>query len=355
MNINTISKDDLPFIVEYDSEKCMLCGKCVAVCSFGAIKADVQKRKKVKAISNEEGFQIDEDQKAIPVIKQVIDEKHYCRGCGVCTKVCPNGAIKIVKNNTQIFGTRYRAKTAQSIKRGGRNNLHTEGRTLDKIKVGRISQMTDPSLDALRHTFDLRTNLGRIVSPENLNFKVNVNGELEEQASQHLPANNSIYPIMISDMSIGALSPRMWEAIAIAVAYLNEVKNIPIRMATGEGGIPDKLLRSKYLKYMILQIASGHFGWNRIINSMPYMQEDPAGILIKIGQGAKPGDGGLLMAEKNVKLIQEIRGVPKADLLSPPNHQGLYSIEEIVQKMFLSMMKIKKKHITGKAVFPGKI
>ena len=337
MNINTISKDDLPFIVEYDSEKCMLCGKCVAVCSFGAIKADVQKRKKVKAISNEEGFQIDEDQKAIPVIKQVIDEKHYCRGCGVCTKVCPNGAIKIVKNNTQIFGTRYRAKTAQSIKRGGRNNLHTEGRTLDKIKVGRISQMTDPSLDALRHTFDLRTNLGRIVSPENLNFKVNVNGELEEQPSQHLPANNSIYPIMISDMSIGALSPRMWEAIAIAVAYLNEVKNIPIRMATGEGGIPDKLLRSKYLKYMILQIASGHFGWNRIINSMPYMQEDPAGILIKIGQGAKPGDGGLLMAEKNVKLIQEIRGVPKADLLSPPNHQGLYSIEESVQKMFLSM------------------
>lgn len=337
MNINTISKDDLPFIVEYDSEKCMLCGKCVAVCSFGAIKADVQKRKKVKAISNEEGFQIDEDQKAIPVIKQVIDEKHYCRGCGVCTKVCPNGAIKIVKNNTQIFGTRYRAKTAQSIKRGGRNNLHTEGRTLDKIKVGRISQMTDPSLDALRHTFDLRTNLGRIVSPENLNFKVNVNGELEEQSSQHLPANNSIYPIMISDMSIGALSPRMWEAIAIAVAYLNEVKNIPIRMATGEGGIPDKLLRSKYLKYMILQIASGHFGWNRIINSMPYMQEDPAGILIKIGQGAKPGDGGLLMAEKNVKLIQEIRGVPKADLLSPPNHQGLYSIEESVQKMFLSM------------------
>lgn len=337
MNINTISKDDLPFIVEYDSEKCMLCGKCAAVCSFGAIKADVQKRKKVKAISNEEGFQIDEDQKAIPVIKQVIDEKHYCRGCGVCTKVCPNGAIKIVKNNTQIFGTRYRAKTAQSIKRGGRNNLHTEGRTLDKIKVGRISQMTDPSLDALRHTFDLRTNLGRIVSPENLNFKVNVNGELEEQASQHLPANNSIYPIMISDMSIGALSPRMWEAIAIAVAYLNEVKNIPIRMATGEGGIPDKLLRSKYLKYMILQIASGHFGWNRIINSMPYMQEDPAGILIKIGQGAKPGDGGLLMAEKNVKLIQEIRGVPKADLLSPPNHQGLYSIEESVQKMFLSM------------------
>ncbi len=336
MNINSISKDDLPWIVEYDSDKCMLCGKCVAVCSFGAIKVDVQKRKKVGAISNEEGFQIDADQKAIPVIKQVIDEHKFCRGCGVCTKVCPNGAIKVSRNKTEIFGTRYRAKTSDSVKRGGRTNIHTEGRTLDKIKVGRISQMTDPSLDAIRHTFDLRTNLGRVVSPENLNFKVE-NGNLVEDKTKTLPVNTSIYPIIISDMSIGALSPRMWEAISIAVAYLNEVKNIPIRMSSGEGGIPDRLLKSKYLKYMILQIASGHFGWNRIINAMPYMQEDPAGILIKIGQGAKPGDGGLLMAEKNVKLIQEIRGVPKADLLSPPNHQGLYSIEESVQKMFLSM------------------
>ena len=335
MNVNNISKDDLPWIVEYDSEKCMLCGRCVAVCSFGAIKVDVQKRKKVKALSNDKGFSIDSDQKAIPVIKQVVDENDFCRGCGMCSKVCPNGAIKVVRNQTEIFGTRYRAKTAQSVKRGGRSNLHTEGRTLDKIKVGRISQMTDPSLDALRHTFDMRTNLGRVVSPEELKFDIE-NGELKESSSK-VPASSSIYPIIIGDMSIGALSPRMWEAVAIAVAYLNEVKGIPIRMCTGEGGIPDRLLRSKYLKYMILQIASGHFGWNRIINSMPYMQENPAGVLIKIGQGAKPGDGGLLMAEKNVRLIQEIRGVPKADLLSPPNHQGLYSIEESVQKMFLSM------------------
>ena len=71
--------------------------------------------------------------------------------------------------------------------------------------------------------------------------------------------------------------------------------------------------------------------------TIPSMIEDPAGILIKIGQGAKPGDGGLLMASKVTRYVQEIRGVPKADLLSPPTHQGLYSIEESVQKMFLSM------------------
>jgi glutamate synthase (NADPH/NADH) large chain len=108
-------------------------------------------------------------------------------------------------------------------------------------------------------------------------------------------------------------------------------------MCSGEGGMPVKLLTSKYVQYMIIQIASGHFGWNRIIKAMPNMVADPAAIVIKIGQGAKPGDGGLLPAEKVAEHIQAIRGVPRADLLSPPNHQGLYSIEESVQKMFLSM------------------
>ena len=146
-----------------------------------------------------------------------------------------------------------------------------------------------------------------------------------------------IYPVMIGDMSIGALSWRMWEALALAVAYLNEECDLPVRMCSGEGGMPVQLLTSEYLKYMIIQIASGHFGWNRIIKAMPQMVTDPAAILIKIGQGAKPGDGGLLPAEKVAPHIQAIRGVPHADLLSPPNHQGLYSIEESVQKMFLSM------------------
>jgi glutamate synthase (NADPH/NADH) large chain len=138
-------------------------------------------------------------------------------------------------------------------------------------------------------------------------------------------------------MSIGALSWRMWEALALAVAYLNEQCGMPVRMNSGEGGMPMRLLTSEYLKYFIVQIASGHFGWNRIIKAMPQMVTDPAGILIKIGQGAKPGDGGLLPSQKVAPHIQAIRGVPQADLLSPPNHQGLYSIEESVQKMFLSM------------------
>ncbi len=328
IKINELDINDLPWIVEVDEAKCIQCGKCVASCSFKAIKPAIEQRKKVGSIAEKNKFE------KVIVIKQNVSFNEYCKGCGICTKVCPNGAIKIRRNLEDKFSIRYRAEKGDTIKKGGRSNLNTEGRTLDKIKIGRISQMTDPSLDAVRHTFEIKTPFGRVLSADKLDFKVE-NGEVKETKS--LPPNRWIYPLIMGDMSIGAVSWRMWEAMAIATAYLNEVMGIPIRMCTGEGGVPSKLLKSKYVKYMILQIASGHFGWNRIIDAMPDMVEDPAGILIKIGQGAKPGDGGMLMANKVAKYIQEIRGVPKADLLSPPNHQGLYSIEESVQKMFLSM------------------
>jgi len=59
---------------------------------------------------------------------------------------------------------------------------------------------------------------------------------------------------------------------------------------------------------------------------------------IKYGQGAKPGDGGLLMWYKVNKLIAAIRGVPPGvSLPSPPTHQTKYSIEEAVAKMIQSM------------------
>ena len=98
------------------------------------------------------------------------------------------------------------------------------------------------------------------------------------------------YPVVIGDMSIGALSWRMWEAVAMAVAYLNEQCGMPVRMCSGEGGVPSRLLRSRYLKYMILQIASGHFGWNRIVKAMPTIKTvlDGGGALILMSHLGRP-------------------------------------------------------------------
>jgi len=325
-----ITFNDLNWKIEYSPERCTMCGSCVAVCSFQAIEAGVERHS--KTVSTARQPEPVQQHKAVPVIKQVNGLANACVGCGMCEKVCPNRAIKPVRNENTRAGVLGRSG-GTPIKRGGRNNLIKDN-TLDKIVVGRISQMTDPSLDAERHTFDILAPFGRVLTPGELPFST-AGGELKLNSST--PPVNWIYPLIFSDMSVGALSTRAWEAICIATAYLNEKHNMPIRMCSGEGGMPVQLMKSEYLKYSIIQIASGHFGWNRIVKALPDMKVDPAGILIKIGQGAKPGDGGLLPAAKVAEHIQAIRGVPKADLLSPPNHQGLYSIEESVQKMHLSL------------------
>ncbi|WP_316348941.1 glutamate synthase-related protein [Desulfuromonas acetoxidans] len=332
VKIQDITPNDLPWKLRYDASRCTLCGSCVAACSFRAIEPKIERRRMVFS----EGDLPDPRARfsAVPVIQQVNSLKNYCRGCGICEKVCPNDAIAPVRNPDTRHPIVTRCSGGDSIKRGGRKNLTGSTRTLDQLRVGRISQMTDPSLDAQRHTFDMLAPFGRILPADELSMTLDSSGKLVNNAQT--PPVNWIYPVIIGDMSIGALSWRMWEGVAMAVAYLNEECGLPVRMCSGEGGVPMRLLTSKYLKYLILQVASGHFGWNRIIKAMPHMVEDPAGVLIKIGQGAKPGDGGLLQAQKVAEHIMAIRGVPKADLLSPPNHQGLYSIEESVQKMFLS-------------------
>lgn len=333
IKVNDILRKDLPWQIAWDPVRCKMCGSCTATCPFGAIEAGVEAR---KYIYSEDVLPkpTDPERYAMPVIRQVLDVKHHCVGCGMCENVCPNNAIRPVRNPDNRWPLIAR-EGGHMLKRGGRANLNAYDRTLDKIVVGRISQMTDPSLDSERHTFDLLAPFGRVLPADQLPLDIDkTTGQMK--LTKAIPPLRWIYPIIFGDMSIGALSPRAWEAVCIATAFLNEKYDIPIRMCSGEGGMPVRLLKSKYLKYMILQIASGHFGWNRIIKAMPDMTEDPAGVLIKIGQGAKPGDGGLLMAAKVAKHIQEIRGVPKSDLLSPPNHQGLYSIEESVQKMFLS-------------------
>ncbi|HIX39491.1 glutamate synthase-related protein [uncultured Desulfovibrio sp.] len=323
-----VSLNDLPWIVDYSPERCTLCGSCVATCTFDAIAFA---RERINSAARKSGSEESKGPATRLVVRQSAAVAQACTGCGMCEKVCPARAIRPVRNPDHRFP--LVGRDHGPIKRGGRTNLNTQ-RTLDAIVVGRISQMTDPALDSERHTFDLRAPLGRVMLPHELPLRVRGDRlELEDPT----PPVSWIYPVIFSDMSIGALSTRAWEAIAIACAYLNEQCGLPVRMCSGEGGMPVRLLESDKLRYMILQIASGHFGWNRILRALPRMKADPAGVLIKIGQGAKPGDGGLLPAAKVAPHIQAIRGVPKATLHSPPNHQGLYSIEESVQKMHLSL------------------
>jgi len=324
---STLSVKDLPWQILWNNERCTLCGKCTAICPVNAIDLGVFRKRILKPSLGIDDKPVT-DYKIYYGIRQKTDPAYRCVGCAMCSLICPNDAI-IPNRSDEADKLRFHVdRGGQPRRRGGRRNI--SGGILDQIKFIRISMLTDPALDAGRHEFELRSLLGRILPPEeNLKF-LSKNG--------WVPPVREIYPLIIGGMSFGALSPNMWEGLMMGVAYLNEELGMPVRMCTGEGGCPPRLLRSRFLKYVILQIASGYFGWDEIIHAIPEMKEDPCAVEIKYGQGAKPGDGGLLMWYKVNQLIAAIRGVPPGvSLPSPPTHQTKYSIEESVAKMIQSM------------------
>jgi len=79
----------------------------------------------------------------------------------------------------------------------------------------------------------------------------------------------------------------------------------------------------------IRQIASGRFG----VDAEYLVNADE--ISIKMAQGAKPGEGGQLMGKKVTTEIAEIRfAKPGTDLISPPPHHDIYSIEDLAQLIY---------------------
>lgn len=329
-----LSLKEFPYIIRWREDRCTRCGRCTAVCPVNAIEPSVFSQRLVQSEGSTPFPAV--VRRITHGIRQVTDMERHCTGCSACALVCPNVAIEPEYNPHHKF-LFYKNKGGVPYKRGGRRNDPSPS-TVDQLKFTRISMLTDPALDAGRHEFHIRTLLGRNLPPEKLPLEVEDGLLAVKKDSGFIPPVREIYPIRIASMSVGALSPHMWEGLAMGVAYLNEVEGLPVVMCTGEGGIPPRLLTSRFVKYFIIQIASGYFGWDEIIHAIPKMVEDPAAIEIKYGQGAKPGDGGLLMAYKVLKLIAKIRGVPEyVDLASPPTHQTQYSIEEAVAKMIQSM------------------
>src|SRR5213075_2777908 len=80
------------------------------------------------------------------------------------------------------------------------------------------------------------------------------------------------------------------------------------------------------LKSKIKQVASGRFGVTAEYLASAEMLQ------IKISQGAKPGEGGQLPGKKVSEYIAELRySTPGVELISPPPHHDIYSIEDLAQ------------------------
>lgn len=126
-------------------------------------------------------------------------------------------------------------------------------------------------------------------------------------------------PIVIDAMSFGSQGEASFRCYIQAASTLN------ILCINGEGGeLPE--IMGKYKRSRGQQVASGRFGVNaEFLNSAAVLE-------IKIGQGAKPGEGGMLAGSKVSAKVSQARKTPEGvTLLSPSNNHDLYSIEDLAQ------------------------
>lgn len=128
-------------------------------------------------------------------------------------------------------------------------------------------------------------------------------------------------------MSFGSLSKEAHENLAIAMNRLGAKSN------SGEGGEDDeRYIKSEngdWKRSAIKQIAAARFGV-----TVDYVT-NAAELQIKIAQGAKPGEGGHLPGDKVTEDIAKVRhSLPGVDLISPPPHHDIYSIEDLEQLIF---------------------
>ena len=149
-------------------------------------------------------------------------------------------------------------------------------------------------------------------------------GETQIPLDDVEPAEEIVKRLATGAISLGAISKEAHETLAIAM------NRIGARSNSGEGGedfrrySPDSNgdLRHSAIK----QVASGRFGvtTNYLVNA--------SDLQIKMAQGSKPGEGGQLPGHKVDEYIGWVRNsTPGVELISPPPHHDIYSIEDLAQ------------------------
>ncbi|MDI9623883.1 MAG: glutamate synthase-related protein [Methanothermobacter sp.] len=253
---------------------CVFCGTCEVVCPVDAIKV-VESHPEI--------------------------DRRKCIMCGSCLAACPvllpTGAGSIWDPRT-IANIRYTSKAGKYVLRG----FGTERRlpNFDDILIVPAQASIAP-VDKYREPCNTQVTLGTRYAEEPLTLQT---------------------PVLIAGMSFGALSKESKLALAKGSAMVGSCAN------TGEGGmLPEERELSDKL---IVQYSSGRFGV-----SSEYLNVGDA-IEVKIGQGAKPGMGGHLLAEKVSPEVAKIRGIPEGtDALSPARFLDAKDKEDLAKHIEL--------------------
>lgn len=256
---------------------------------------------------------------------------HELRGYGrVCSSIGLSPQVAAVLRTPNYFGAENAGITwerlnQESVQRCAEIQAQAPGNKMDRVdhfypklwkQIGLFAK-SQSSYDQFLDTFEkLKTDLP-VALRHVIGFK-NVHGTVMP-SQVDLSIENHDLPFLISAMSFGSQGEASFRAYAEAAAQLNMI------CINGEGGELSSIL-NKYTKNRGQQVASGRFGVNaEFLNSAAVLE-------IKIGQGAKPGEGGMLPGYKvSVKVAEARRTTPGVSLLSPSNNHDLYSIEDLAQ------------------------
>jgi glutamate synthase domain-containing protein 2 len=172
-----------------------------------------------------------------------------------------------------------------------------------------------------------------VLEPGSFHFLPSPFATLDDEAPEappHLVGPHRPQPFLVrqrvnmAPMSFGALSEAavrsLSEGAALAECYIN----------TGEGGLTeyhlsgggDVIFQFGPAKYGV-RTDGGEVDWDRLseIGERPQVKA----IEIKVGQGAKPGKGGILPAVKVTPQIAEIRGIEAGKASQSPNRFSEFS------------------------------
>lgn len=136
------------------------------------------------------------------------------------------------------------------------------------------------------------------------------------------PASEILKRFATGAMSLGSISTEAHSALAVAMNRIGGKSN------TGEGGEDPARFKDER-RSAIKQVASARFGVtiNYLVNADQ--------LQIKVAQGAKPGEGGQLPGHKVSEQIAKLRySTPGVELISPPPHHDIYSIEDLKQLIY---------------------
>lgn len=223
-----------------------------------------------------------------------------------CARVCPVDAIEITHNPSfEVLGDKRWTNDLLTATWYEAENGHVPDDV--EYRVGG----SGGGFDAMHFVFEAENHKSKIENRESNDIDLSLQLNRRGTGKQIILP----FPWYGGGMSFGSVGIMTMLSRAIAAKELGTFSS------TGEGGFPDEL--APYHDHMITQIATGLFGvreetlqWARILE-------------FKYAQGAKPGLGGHLLADKVTPRVADLReAVPWRSLFSPFPFHSVYSVED---------------------------